>query len=93
MCVPVGKVVVGGTYYFLFHAYHHVIATVEEIVGKRMVVTGPQAWVYSSQLDWTQFFKQGPSNGNSVIRGFPPGEFEYISAWRWDHPVPPPSQR
>lgn len=84
---PVGKVVVGGTYYFIVHAYHHVIATVVEITGKREVVVGPGAWVYSCRRPWTAFFRDGAGN-DTTCRDFPPGEFEYVAAFRWDHPIP-----
>lgn len=87
MTTPVGKVQVGKRYYFIIHAYHHVIADVVEITGKREVVTGPNYWIYSCKRDWTLFFKDGAKE-DTVFRIFPPGEFEYIAAFVWEHDFP-----
>lgn len=90
MNAPAGKVQVGKFYYFIVHAYHHVIAEVVEITGKREVVVGPGAWVYSCRRDWTAFFKDGPKN-DTVIKRFPPGQFEYLAAFAWNHALPEPT--
>jgi hypothetical protein len=84
---PAGKVVVGGVYYFIVHAYHHFIAEVVEITGRREVVVGPQAWIYSCRRDWTKFFRDGALK-DTTSRTFPPGQYEYLAAFRWKHPIP-----
>jgi formate/nitrite transporter FocA (FNT family) len=79
----------GKSYYFIIHAYHHVIARMVEITGKREGDVEDVRWVYSSTKTWTQFFQEGAGTTEETIcRYFTPGSITWIAAFDWPHPIP-----
>lgn len=81
------SVKVGGKYYFKSHAYHHYIAEVVEITGKR------EAWckniirVQSCQRGWTDFFAEGVKSDTNYTH-FPDGSITWFNAFEWHHNIP-----
>lgn len=77
----------GRQYYFIIHAYHHVIAEVIEVLGRRHVDAKKVAWIYSCKRGWDLFFKDGAKE-DTTFRAFPDGDFVYQAAFEWKHPIP-----
>ncbi len=78
----------GKVYYFMTHAYHHFIARLVEITGKREGRVDQVRRVQSSQNQpWTDFFKNGPTE-STVLEHFPDGEITWFAAFEWKHPIP-----
>lgn len=78
---------VGKRYYFMTHAYHHVIAEVVEITGKREADVKDVLWIYSCGRNWEQFF-QGGIEEDTVCFRFPDGSVSWFNAFKWNHPIP-----
>ncbi len=79
---------VGRRYYFIIHAYHHIVADVVKILGTRHVLVKNCHWIYRSELGWDEFFKQGFTKENTTYREFPDGDFVYIAKFEFDHKFP-----
>ena len=81
---------VGKTYYLILHAYHHVIAKVKVITGKREADLEFVTWVYRSQRNWTQFFAEGiGEEGVTTYHRFPNAHgTTWIGCFDWPHPNP-----
>lgn len=87
MAIEVGK-----RYYFIVHAYHHVIATVTAVTGKRECDMTDVRWIYSCARNWTQFFRDGALN-DTVCHIFPPGHnVSFTASFEWPHSLPEPKQ-
>jgi hypothetical protein len=70
------------TYYFIIHAYHHVLAKVDAITGKREADVSTVDWVYSSTKSWTEFFRSGPvGEGQTTMHRFPNGSITWEAAF------------
>ena len=79
---------VGESYYFIVHAYHHFIAEVAEILGTQRVVTKNKIRVYSCRRGWTEFFRDGLKDDTTYTHFPDGGEFTYLTADPWKHPIP-----
>jgi len=82
-----GKVEAGKKFYAITHAYYHLIFEVVEMLGPQRARVKDVRFVYSSQLDWTQFFKKGYTKTNSVIHTWPDGEVSWIDIFDWEHEI------
>lgn len=80
-------VTVGKTYYFIIHGYHHVIATVNVITGKREADVVNVIRVQSCGRPWTAFFRDGFQT-DTEIEYFPDGSITWIAAFEWKHALP-----
>ncbi len=79
---------VGKVYYFVIHAYHHVIARVKAITGKKEADLEHVAWIYRCARDWTEFFADGVGEDTAWHR-FPDAHgASWIAAFEWKHPNP-----
>lgn len=78
----------GGCYYFFTHAYHHLIAELVEITGKREGDIRRVIRIQSSQLSWTRFFLTPLDPHVTVYTHFPEGNISWFAAFRWPHPIP-----
>jgi hypothetical protein len=80
----------GKCYYVIVHAYHHFIGEVIEVTGRKSATFTKLRWVYSSTLNWTEFFKKGCTRKNSTIHDWPDGEigWENGGIFNWKHPIP-----
>lgn len=85
--MPNGIVQAGGRYYAYVHAYLHLIFEVVEMLGPQRARVKNCRFVYSSQLNWTDFFAKGYTLANSVIRTFPDGEVSWYAIFDWPHEI------
>jgi hypothetical protein len=79
------------TYYFVVHAYYHIIGTVSEITGKRSCDLINVRKIKPSNMSWTKLFSEGVVEDCDVL---PDGVD--IAGWivkvPWKHPVPNPKK-
>ena len=80
-------VTIGKTYYLITHAYHHFLAEVVEVTGKREADCTRVVRVHSCRRDWTLFFRDG-CGGDTVFYHFPDGSLTWLAAFEWPHPIP-----
>ena len=80
-------VTVGKKYYLLVHAYHHFIAEVVEVTGKREADVKNVIRVQSCTRGWTEFFRDGLMNDTTYTH-FPAGSITWLAAFEWNHPMP-----
>jgi hypothetical protein len=88
MAVEVGK-----RYYLLVHAYHHLIAEIVAITGKREADVRRVIRVQSCTRGWTDFFRdglnpRGGSKSDTVYTHFPDGNIQWFAAFEWNHDIP-----
>lgn len=84
MAIEVGK-----KYYFIVHAYHHILGEVVSIEGKKDCTLNNVIRIYSCSRGWTDFFKEGCKNDTNY-EVFPDGT--EVSGWclaaPWSHSIP-----
>ena len=80
---------IGERYYFMTHAYHHLIGEVVEITGKRECVLKNVVRVQHCARNWTEFFANGCKDDTNYTI-WPDGT--EVSGWfikvPWNHPIP-----
>ena len=77
----------GKCYYVIYHAYHHFIIRVVEMLGPRRPRFDRCEKIHSCRRGWTEFFRDGAERDTQFMI-FPPGEFEAPCWWEWKHPLP-----
>lgn len=81
------SVEVGKKFYFFSHAYHHFIAEVVEITGKREAKVKNVIRIQSCQRGWTEFFRDG-LRSDTTYTHFPNGTITWFSVFEWNHSIP-----
>jgi hypothetical protein len=84
MAVEIGK-----KYYFFTHAYHHFIAEVAEVTGKKEVVINNVVRIQSCPRPWTDFWAKGMMQ-DTVYEVFPDGGeiCGWFAVFPWLHDIP-----
>lgn len=82
-----GKVEAGKCYYAVTHAYYHLLFEIVEMLGPQRARVKNVRLVVSSELSWTDFFKNGYTQTNSKIHLFPDGEVSWIDIFDWGHEI------
>lgn len=77
----------GDRFYFMTHAYHHVIAEVVEILGPQRCMVKDVRWVYACKRGWTEFFRDGAKK-DTTFHVFPDGIITFFNAFEWRHEIP-----
>lgn len=77
----------GKRYYFMIHAYHHVIAEVVAITGKREADVKNVIRIQSCRRGWTEFFRDGLGNDTTYTH-FSDGSITWFDAFEWNHSIP-----
>lgn len=80
-------VVPGKTYYFITHAYYHIVAEVVEVTGKREADIRRVVRIQPTNNDWSDFFVNGFTEENQY-KFFPDGGITWINYFEWNHPIP-----
>ena len=80
----------GDKFYFVAHAYHHLIGVVREVLGPKRVIIDNVIWVYSSAKSWTDFFSTGVGERETTYHLMPDGtEVDgWILKYPWHHNIP-----
>ena len=76
---------IGKSYYFIQHAYYHIVGEVTEIIGVRRVALKNAVKIHSCKRNWTEFLKDGFKKDTQfdVIGNI--ADTSYISAYEWNH--------
>lgn len=77
----------GSKCYAITHAYYHFLFEVVEMLGPQRASVRNVRLVVSSQLNWTAFFKDGYTKGNTVTHPWPDGEVSWIDVFEWGHEI------
>jgi hypothetical protein len=83
-----GKPESGTKHYAITHAYYHLMFEVVEMLGPQRARVKNVRFVYSSQLNWTDFFAKGCTRANTVMHDWPAGEVSWIDIFDWEHEIP-----
>jgi hypothetical protein len=78
----------GHKYYAITHAYYHLLFEVVEMLGPQRAQVKNVRLVVSSQLDWTNFFKNGCKSPVTKYHTLPNGEVSWIDIFEWEHEIP-----
>ena len=80
---------VGKSYYFIVHAYHHYIGTVEKELGVQRVSLKNCIKIYSCDRDWESFFRDGCRKDDTRYDfvGNKP-DVRFFDCFEWNHPIP-----
>lgn len=83
-----GMVYEGKNFYAITHAYYHLLFTVQAMTGPQRAQVTNVRFIYSSTMNWTDFFKKGCTRKDTVIHDWPDGEVSWIDIFKWEHPIP-----
>lgn len=79
---------VGKRYYFIAHAYYHLIGEVTAILGVRRVALKDVIQVHSCPRPWTLFFRDGCKGDTRFDTIGETAEVGYLMAHAWHHEIP-----
>lgn len=79
---------VGKRYYFIAHAYYHLIGEVTEVLGVRRVALKDVIQVHSCPRNWTQFFAEGCKGDTRFDVIGETAETSFLLAHVWKHGIP-----
>ena len=77
----------GKRYYFIAHAYHHFLAEVVEITGKREADVIDVRRIQSCRRPWTDFFRDGCKD-DTDFTVWPDCSLTWFVAVDWPHEIP-----
>ncbi len=81
----------GKKFYFMTHAYHHILGEVVEVTGRLSAVLRNVVRVQSCARDWSSFFAEGCKQ-DTTLTYWPDGT--EVNGWfiavPWNHAIPTP---